>query len=136
MPFSVMAGLVPAMVRLACGPNAWPTGAPTVSETAAPLDDVDGRDIGRSEERPSFDGLCPAMTVGAADVSSFIHRGRPKAGAELSFDAKAMRRLHRRGPAARPRSGPPTRAEATPSASDPAVARPCRDRPHAARRRG
>src|SRR5277367_3756773 len=64
MPFSVMAGLVPAMVRLACGPNAWPTGAPTVSETAVRLDDVDGRDIGRSEERPSFDGLCPAMTLG------------------------------------------------------------------------
>src|SRR5277367_4930104 len=90
MPFSVMAGLVPAMVRLACGPNAWPTGAPTVSETASPLDDVDGRDIGRSEERPSFDGLCPAMTVGAADVTRFIQGDRPKAGAELAMTASEI----------------------------------------------
>src|SRR5271168_4559354 len=36
----------------------------------APLDDVDGREIARSEERPSFDGLCPAMTVGAADFTT------------------------------------------------------------------
>src|SRR5271169_4978356 len=94
MPFSVMAGLVPAIlvVRLARGPNALPTGAPTVSETAAPLDDVDGRDIGRSEERPSFDGLCPAMTVGAADVTPFHPRGPAGGRAELAMTTSSILR--------------------------------------------
>ncbi len=36
------------------------------------LDDMDGRDVGRSEERPSFDGLCPAMTLGRQMPVSFI----------------------------------------------------------------
>ena len=31
-------------------------------------------------------GTSPAMTVGAADVTHFIYRGRPKAGAELAND--------------------------------------------------
>jgi hypothetical protein len=73
MSFSVIAGLVPAIhvVQLARGPNAWPTGRQQ-SETAVRLDDVDGRDVGRSEERQSFDGLCPAMTLGRQMPVSFI----------------------------------------------------------------
>src|SRR5277367_4030527 len=88
MPISVMAGLVPAIlvVRLARGPNALPTGAPTVSESAAPLDDVDGRDKpghddggGRCHScatrndgggrRRSIDSASPAPASSGADSS-------------------------------------------------------------------
>jgi hypothetical protein len=52
MPFSVMAGLVPAIhvVRLACGPKGFAGQEPTMCERTVSWDDVDGRD------KPGHDG--------------------------------------------------------------------------------
>ncbi len=67
---------------------------PTVCKTAAPLDDVDGRDIARSEERPSFDGLCTAMMWGAADVTSPISTWRFRSGSASARGVGGPDRQH------------------------------------------
>ena len=60
---------------------------------AVRLHDVDCRDIGRSEERPSFDGLYPAMTLGAAEIlrRPFHPRGPAAGRCELAMTIQMVR---------------------------------------------
>jgi hypothetical protein len=69
MPFSVMAGLIPAIhvVRLGEAPQAFADRAPTVSETAAPLDDVDGRDNPRIKSGDGHDAEGTSHTSASAE---------------------------------------------------------------------
>ena len=60
------------------------------------LDDVDGRDIGRSEERPSFDGLCPAMTENDMEISDHSVGFLFRSGATKQDRTLPARRVERR----------------------------------------